>query len=106
MEKVVRDGKVAVLYSPGYGAGWYSWNDFKEGYGERLLFCPRLVLAVLKESGEKPMDVAKLEFPNAYHGGIRDIAVEWIPKGTRFEIQEHDGYESVRILVPADGFTA
>jgi hypothetical protein len=26
MEKVIRDGKVAVLYSPGYGAGWYSWN--------------------------------------------------------------------------------
>ena len=22
MEKVIRDGKVAVLYSPGYGAGW------------------------------------------------------------------------------------
>ena len=26
MNKVIRDGKVAVLYSPGYGAGWYSWN--------------------------------------------------------------------------------
>ena len=29
MEKVIRDGKVAVLYSPGYGAGWSTWcyND-------------------------------------------------------------------------------
>jgi len=22
VEKLIRDGKVAVLYSPGYGAGW------------------------------------------------------------------------------------
>ena len=26
MQKVIRDGKVAVLYSPGYGAGWYTWS--------------------------------------------------------------------------------
>ena len=26
IEKVVRDGKVAVLVSPGYGAGWSTWN--------------------------------------------------------------------------------
>ena len=27
MKKVIRDGKVAVLYSPGYGASWYTWNE-------------------------------------------------------------------------------
>jgi hypothetical protein len=26
IKKVIRDGKVAVLISDGYGAGWYSWN--------------------------------------------------------------------------------
>ena len=25
MDKVVRDGLVAVLVSPGHGAGWYTW---------------------------------------------------------------------------------
>ena len=29
MEKVIRNGQVAVLYSPGFGAGWYSWNEKK-----------------------------------------------------------------------------
>lgn len=39
MKKVIRNGKVAVLVSEGFGAGWYSWNrEYKE-----LLFHPKLV---------------------------------------------------------------
>jgi len=26
MEKHIENNQVAVLYSPGYGVGWYSWN--------------------------------------------------------------------------------
>ncbi len=26
IQKLSQDGKVAVLYSPGFGAGWYTWN--------------------------------------------------------------------------------
>ena len=29
MTKCIRDGKVAILYSPGYGAGWSTWNDLE-----------------------------------------------------------------------------
>ena len=43
MEKVIRDGKVAVLYSPGYGAGWYSWHDIED-----LLYDPAVVEMVEK----------------------------------------------------------
>jgi len=39
MEKVIRDGKVAVLISDGFGAGWYSWSSNNEA----LLFHPKLV---------------------------------------------------------------
>ena len=38
MNKVVRDGLVAVLVSPGFGAGWYSWHGIHE-----LLFDPVVV---------------------------------------------------------------
>jgi hypothetical protein len=38
MKKVIKDGKVAVLYSPGFGAGWYSWHKTEE-----LLYHPKLV---------------------------------------------------------------
>jgi hypothetical protein len=27
MNKLIRDGMVAVLYSPDYGSGWYTWNE-------------------------------------------------------------------------------
>jgi hypothetical protein len=41
MNKVVRDGKVAVIYSPHYGAGWYSWHGIPE-----LLFDPAVVAMI------------------------------------------------------------
>lgn len=42
MNKVIENGLVAVLYSPGYGAGWSTWNLEKE-LNETLLFHPSLV---------------------------------------------------------------
>ena len=30
MNKLIRDGQVAVLVSPGYGAGWYTWHHIEE----------------------------------------------------------------------------
>jgi len=42
MNKLVRDGKVAVLYSPDYGSGWYTWNP----NNPELLFDPAIVQLV------------------------------------------------------------
>ena len=41
-EKVIRDGKVAVLISPGYGAGWSTWSS---DYRDLLPFDRRFVEA-------------------------------------------------------------
>ena len=27
IDKAINDGMVAILYSPGFGAGWSSWNQ-------------------------------------------------------------------------------
>ena len=40
-ERVVRDGRVAVLVSPGFGAGWSTWADRE--LRKRLLFDPEVV---------------------------------------------------------------
>ena len=93
MEKVVRDGKVAVLYSPDYGAGWYTWN--KE-YPE-MLFDPTVVMFVEDGDLDKAEAYATLKWPEAYIGGLRDLKVQWIPEGTAFKINEYDGNESVEI---------
>ena len=100
-EKLERDGKVAVLVSKDYGAGWSTWNQ-----GMDLVFNKRIALAVLGESGESAEEAAKAEYPDAYYGGVSDLIVEWVTKGIRFEIQEYDGAESLRVFGPDDGYVA
>jgi hypothetical protein len=38
-----------------------------------------------------------LKYPGIYDGGIRDLAVVWLPEGTEFRIHEYDGAESVEV---------
>jgi len=95
MKKVIRDGKVAVLISRGYGAGWYSWNDEHK----QLLFHPKLVEMVeQKRKKEIDEDWVKehLGIENVYCGGASDLEIHWLPIGTAFEINEYDGSESIR----------
>ena len=96
MEKVIRDGKVAVLVSPGFGAGWYTWNtDCPE-----CMFDPDVVAWV--EGGKQgfvPNMQAKYGWEYFYDGGAEDLIVRWLPVGTQFRIDEYDGSES---LVLAD----
>ena len=95
MEKLIRDGQVAVIYSPGFGAGWYSWNNVH--YGDELIFDP--VLAAYIDEGK--LDEAKtyvtMRFPDAYDGGVKDLVVHWVPVGTAFRIHEYDGNESIEV---------
>lgn len=96
MEKVIRDGHVAVLYSPGYGAGWFTWNENHK----ELLFHPKIVEMVEQNrNSEINEDWVKdnLGIANAYTGGAEDLRIEWIPQGTRFIINEYDGSESIHI---------
>ena len=91
MNKVIKEGNVAVLVSPGYGAGWYSWE-----HDESMLFDPGLVQLILNgaEFGEK-INYVKNKWPDAYTGGIEDLEVQWVPEGTEFLIYEYDGAESI-----------
>jgi hypothetical protein len=94
VEKVIRDEKVAVLISHGFGAGWYSWND-----NEELLFNPKLVEMVEQgKSKEINEDWVKenLGIENVYCGGAKDLEICWLPIGTAFQVEEYDGAESLR----------
>jgi hypothetical protein len=96
MEKVTREGKVAVLVSYGYGAGWYSWNEDK-----RLLFHPKLVELVENDRCKEITEswvLDNLGISGVYCGGARDLSIVWIEEGTAFEIDEYDGAESLKTL--------
>lgn len=94
-EKYRKDGKVAVLISPGYGAGWWTWNQ-GQGYG--LLFDREIVQAVLDNDKNKAKQIAESKYPEAYTGGVRDLEVRWLNEGTRFTIDEYDGHEAIKLI--------
>ena len=97
MEKVIRNGKVAVLVSGGFGAGWYTWNSSHK----ELLFHPKLVALV--EAG-KQSEITKewleqeLGLKDIYCGGARDLDIEWLNEGTAFVVEEYDGSERLRTM--------
>lgn len=101
-EKYVRGGKVAVLVSPGYGAGWSTWGSPSDA----LAMDRDLVEAFLTGGREAVTKVADRKYPDEYKGGLEDLKVVWVPKGARFEINEYDGYESLRIFSDKDGMVA
>lgn len=96
MEKVIRNGKVAVLYSPGFGAGWYTWNENKQ-----LLFHPKLVELVERKNNTtitKEWCSENLGVDDVYCGGASNLTIEWITEGTAFKIDEYDGSEYITTL--------
>jgi len=102
MEKVVRDGLVAVVYSPGFGAGWYSWNkDHPE-----ILFDPTIVKYVEDEDDSSLRAYIVLKYPEIYVSNYNDLTVGWIPVGTAFRIDEYDGNESIVTKEDDDWFVA
>jgi hypothetical protein len=104
-DKVVRDGKVAVLLSPGYGAGWYTWN---EAHPE-LLFLPRVVEMVLNGTSYSEIEAYVQSLygeDELYVGGAVDLKVVWVPQGSQFRIEEYDGSESLILASQEKWFTA
>ena len=96
MEKIEKDGKVAVLYSPGLGAGWSTWAD--DDQKEALCMDARIVGPFLAGDKAGAVAAAVAMFPGLYAGGADDLRVMWIEKGKAFEVEEYDGSESVHVI--------
>lgn len=92
MKKVVRDGKVAVLISGGWGAGFHTWGAPREA-----IFDPALVDLIENEKISEAITYVEATYPDAYTGGIDELYIKWIPEGTKFLIMEYDGNESIMI---------
>ena len=88
------DGEVAVLYSPGFGAGWSTWNSQE---AEELIFDKTLVEMILGKRPQEEIEKYAIEKwgDDIYTGGLGDVCVEFLPKGTAFVIEEYDGSESI-----------
>lgn len=91
MQKVIKNQKVAVLYSPEYGVGWYSWHGIDE-----LLFDPSIVQWLESDEYDKILSYITLKYPKTYFGDIHFLRIEWIPVGVEFRIDEYDGSEVIK----------
>lgn len=83
VKKVVRNGKVAVIVSPGYGAGWSTWHSDPES----AMFDPKVVEWI--ENGKQGIP----DIGDAFPGGLPEAQIVWISEGTNFRIEEYDGSE-------------
>ena len=96
------------MYSPDFGAGWYSWHGIEE-----LLYHPKIVELVENNQREKITKafIAELlgiidEDNMPYIGGAEDLTIEWLPVGTQFTIDEYDGSESITLKETQQWLTA
>lgn len=83
-----------VLISPGYGAGWSTWE------GTRLATDVKIIDAFERGVSQEEMHelCADLGYGDVYMGGFKNLRIVEIPKGTIFRIREYDGYESIEFL--------
>ena len=101
VNRYIKDGKVAVAYTPGFGAGWASWA--KQDVMETLLFHPDIIQMILDGREEEINEDWLVEhfgeaFRNVYCGGNVQLDVEWLPIGTVFRVHEYDGSECIVTL--------
>jgi hypothetical protein len=112
MRRQVGDSsEIAVLISPGFGAGWSTWSPEDSLV---LLFHKDIVEFILKNPVETCVDaeawdreVAGLVHAItgddcAYMGGAEQLVVAWLPEGTPFIVTEYDGAEGLRSLSSYD----
>ena len=83
-----------VLISPGYGAGWSTWEG--KGLATDVRIVDAFEHGISKEEMHKLC--ADLGYGDVYMGGFDDLRIVEIPAGELFQIRECDGFESIVIF--------
>ena len=93
-----------VLISPGFGAGWSTWNQKEMAVDKDLIN--------LFEKGCTYEEMRQLCIKKGYSslfggepdmGGFGDLEIEEVPKDYYFKIMEYDGSEYIEIFNPDNG---
>lgn len=101
---------VAVLISPGHGAGWSTWAG--QHHANQVLFDPWIADVLLSDQYTKKQKHQRIQahcavkYPDMYLGGLDNLMVEWVPNGTEFIVNEYDGSEHIELKQHIDWITA
>lgn len=91
------NGNIEILVSPGYGAGWSTWDY---DYGVNLALDKRII-DFYKKYGQKASKEQLEEFlknigyENVFYRGWDQVQIFTVPKNCKFKIKEYDGYEEL-----------
>lgn len=85
-------GKVGIIWSPGFGAGWSTWGEPESAVDQQLAKAIDDELPM-----ERIEEIAERNWPGQYQGGLADAQVVWVEYGQAFRIDEYDGNESLII---------
>lgn len=87
-------GEVGVLISTDYGSGFS--KDLESKYKD-IVFNPTLIQMVLDRKKPTEDDVRKiLNVDDSFAvWGLDNLEVEFIPRGTKFMVEDYDGYEYI-----------
>lgn len=91
-----------VLISPGYGAGWSTWE------GKGLATDVRIIDAFEHGVSEEEMHqlCADLGYGDIYMGGFDGLMIVEVPAGELFQIREYDGSEYIEFFKEEDWLRA
>lgn len=92
MEKLIKDGNVAVLVSAGYGAGFLTW-----GAPIEAIFNPTLIGFIEQGKTREAISFAKKTWKGITTVGIKELVIQWVPEGAEFIIDSHDGDETLML---------
>ena len=101
MEKVICDGKVAVLISPrDCWAASYTWDKKTRDFAESKLFCPILVKAILNNENHNEIVKKAREIFNDEDIYVpEDLTIEWVPKNALFRVEEDDEWSGEYVVI-------
>lgn len=97
------DGDLVVLYSPGFGAGWSTWER------PEIAFDKRIVEYFIKNhpSCDDMKDfLDSIGYEDMYMGGYSRLKTRSIPRNTLFRIREYDGSEFIETFDESDWIKA
>lgn len=98
VELYIKDSEVAVLISPGFGAGWSTWNVPEVAYDKRIIEAFMDYLDNKIDYDHLCEVIEGFGYKDLYYGGLVEGKIRWIPCGIYFRIREYDGAESIEFL--------
>lgn len=93
------EGLVGVMVSPGYGAGFHTWNNIPE-----LCFDKDIITMILEDKPILEIEKFTEDKYSKYGGdyvsttGLSSVEIVWLEQGTQFIFEVYDGSESIILI--------